>query len=132
MKAYFGLALILSLVVSPLAAQDASPAMTIHPSYIEDFLDYRLQIQRKIESHLNDYLRTYQGSVPKGRATFTYHVNSQGAITLIEMKSTTHSTVSALAHRAIAAANQQQIPFPESVRQRHTSGYFNQIAFVLR
>jgi hypothetical protein len=99
---------------------------------VEVFLDYRLEIQRRIEEAWAGYLKTYRGSLPRGRAVFAYHVNPDGKITLVEPKGGGHPTLTALAHRTIIEANAELVAFPEIIRARHPSGYFNQIAFALK
>lgn len=113
---------------APSPAPFAAPAST----YVEEFLDYRLEIQRRIEEAWAGYLKTYRGSLPRGRAVFAYHVNPDGKITLVEPKGGGHPTLTALAHRTIIEANAELMAFPEIIRARHPSGYFNQIAFALK
>lgn len=127
------LALTLVLLIPAAQAESGTPSSVVGTSYVEVFLDYRLAIQTKIETAWAEYLRTFRGSVPRGRAVFTYHVNPDGKITLIEPRQGGNPVITALAHRAIVEANNTtMIPFPDQVRERHASGYFNQIAFVLR
>jgi len=117
----------------PAPAPAPAPAPVAAPSsYVEEFLDYRFDIQRKIEAAWEGYLKTYRGSLPRGRAVFTYHVNPEGKITLVEPKTGGHPTLTALAHRTIIEANAKLVAFPEAVKSKHPSGYFNQVAFALK
>lgn len=115
--------------------QTTPPVSTIAGSadYVEAFLDYRLGIQLKIESAWANYVQSYRGSLQRGRAVFTYHVNPDGKITLVEPKpGTANPSFVALAHRTIVEANKELVPFPEKIRSYHSSGYFNQVAFTLK
>jgi hypothetical protein len=118
---------------SPAAsAPAAAPLPVPAASYEEAFLDYRLEIQRRIQEAWAGYLKTYRGSLPRGRVVFSYHVNADGKITLVQPKGGGQTPLTALAQRAIIEANAELVPFPEIIRARHPAGYFNQIAFVLK
>lgn len=113
----------------------AAPAAAAVPAgaYVEDFLNYRLEIQLKIESVWADYLGKYGRQLKRGRAVFTYHVNPDGKITLVETKGVPKDqAISVLAHRSIVEANKKTEPFPASVKAKHPSGYFNQVAFAVK
>lgn len=128
-----------------LAAPAAAPAPAAPPpavpdaaagserAYIESFLEYRLAVQLKIEEAWAGYLDKFRHVLPRGRVAFTYHVNPDGKITLVEPRDgSKNSPVLALAHRSIVEANKVPAPLPEAVRTRHPSGYFNQIAFAVK
>jgi hypothetical protein len=130
--------LLLLLALSPMRAQQAAPTASPTPGagereYIESFLEYRLQVQLKVEEAWQMYLDKFRNSLPRGRVGFSYHVNPDGKITLVEPKEgIKDNPVMILAHRAIIEANQAPAPFPPSVRARHPSGYFNRIAFAVK
>jgi hypothetical protein len=113
----------------PAQAPSAAGAGT----YVEDFLEYRLDIQSRVEGIWADYLAQYGKQLKRGRAVFTYHVNPEGKVTLVESAATAkHPAITALAHRSIVEANKKMEPFPSSVKLKHPSGYFNQIAFAVK
>jgi outer membrane biosynthesis protein TonB len=109
------------------------PATAGAGSYVEDFLDYRVDIQSRVEGIWAEYLAQYGKQLKRGRAVFTYHVNPDGKVTLVEsVVSAKYPAISALAHRTILEANKKMEPFPSSVKAKHPSGYFNQIAFAVK
>lgn len=121
---------------TPVAAEASKPVVAVSPaeaSYVVDFLDYRLEIQLKIEKIWADYLAKYGTQLKRGRAVFNYHVNPDGKVTLVESSAKPlDKGLAVLAHRSILEANKVMVPFPTTVKAKHPSGYFNQIAFTVK
>lgn len=117
-------------------AEASKPVVAVSPAeagYVVDFLDYRLEIQLKIEKIWADYLAKYGKQLKRGRAVFSYHVNPDGKVTLVESANKPlDKDLTVLAHRSIVEANKVLVPFPTSVKAKHPSGYFNQIAFTVK
>jgi|GEM_PF-2148816 len=121
---------------APAPAETSKPAVATlqgESAYVVDFLDYRLEIQLKIEKIWGNYLAKFGSQLKRGRAVFAYHVNPDGKITLVEPAGkTVDKDLAVLAHRSIVEANKVMVPFPPSVKAKHPSGYFNQIAFTVK
>ena len=139
-------AAVLSMSVPVMVSADDAPAMppaeAAKPAaiksaegdgYVVDFLDYRLEIQTRIENIWTDYLTKYGSQLKRGREVFSYHVNPDGKVTLVKVdRKGPESDLAVLAHRSIIEANKKMVPFPASVKEKHPSGYFNQIAFAVK
>ncbi|MDX6766979.1 MAG: hypothetical protein SFU85_09320 [Candidatus Methylacidiphilales bacterium] len=115
------------------AAEAPAATPSAVSGYVEDFLDYRFDVQTKMENVWEGYMEKYGRQLKRGRATFSYHVNPDGKVTLVESPAKkVDPAILALAHRTIIEANQMPVPFPASVRQKFPSGYFNGIVFTVK